>query len=175
MAKGRQVQHANEVAAVLFQLRRRFPSLPLDSVQKLLLVVPRGGAPGCASPRDSVLTPGRMAIRSREYHESRAELWKKDQEDREAAGNIRYGVDYTFEGTIRHELGHTLTTENHVKALRKTPYGPSWARKNLSEYSGTNPKETLAEAFCEYTRPGYKKGSLPSLLEKILDDMVNGK
>jgi hypothetical protein len=171
MAASKAARHTKDVLGVLADLRQQFPELPADTVKKFLLVTPKGNALGRATIRDGA-RPARMAIRSKEYHEEKAEAWKRAADARAAAGKIRWTVDTSFEGTIRHEVGHTLTRPEHLTQLAKTPYGPSWARKHLSEYGGSNDHETLAEAFCEYTKPGYVKGTLPGLLEAILDGMV---
>lgn len=174
LADAKAVGLVNDVAAVFHDLRKRFPNLRKDAVQKLLLVTPSGnGVLGKATLRMGAI-PARLSVRTRDYHEKNAERWQKAEEARKKEGRIRFTVDQTFDGTVRHELGHTLTTKDHLDALAKTPYGPSWARKNLSDYSGHNDRETLAEAFCEFTKPDYKRGSLPELLERILDDMIAG-
>ena len=81
-------------------------------------------------------------------------------------------MGYDFDSTVRHELGHTLTTTQSLQELRATPYGTAWAAKHLSEYTGTSEKELLAEALSLYTAPTYQTGALPSLLETIIGRML---
>ena len=114
-----------------------------------------------------------MAIRSRDYHEKHKAEWEASWAADLASGQVHFTVDYIFQGTVRHELGHCLTAQSHITALEATPYNLAWFSKNVSRYAATNTLEALAESFCSYTKPGYIKGTLPALIESIVDAMLN--
>jgi len=101
--------------------------------------------------------------------------------------------------TFRHELGHTLTSPLTISRFRevagrlflkkrmpessydelnkrqKNSAAQTWFYMNLSEYSGRNIKEAIAEAFARYTAGNYVKGELPEELEELLEIMTKGK
>jgi len=87
----------------------------------------------------------------------------------------------------RHELGHHV----HISQLNYNPIwddlrlnqswddiwnqkGPSWFRKNVTEYAATNAKEAFAETFAGYYSPLYKRGLLPNILEEFMDALSTG-
>lgn len=79
----------------------------------------------------------------------------------------------------RHEWGHLLTTPGVSSAFRElerkfpdTIGNTDWWKQNVSEYPGTNWKESLAEMFTTVTNPRYTKGSLPSELEALAERML---
>lgn len=50
------------------------------------------------------------------------------------------------------------------------PGGKSnWFEAHVSRYAGTNYEEALAESFCAYTDPDYKKGMLPKDVESFME------
>ena len=84
--------------------------------------------------------------------------------------------------TFRHEIGHSWTNQeifdNMKTALhalggqRPDGSGLNWMKANVGEYSGHKVVEALAESFARVTGPNYKRGTLPKLIEDIVDQMI---
>lgn len=90
-------------------------------------------------------------------------------------------------GTIRHEIGHTLTSEDVIEEFIKLresrifelPDGrvnfTAWGKRNLTDYSSSNGWEFIAESFAEYTSPNYQQGTFHVNLERVLDKMAKNQ
>ncbi len=79
--------------------------------------------------------------------------------------------------TVRHELGHNLTSRRlfddfHRLARENDANSSNWWKKNVSEYAGTNAKEAIAESFALATAPYYRRGTLPQWLEQFLERVL---
>ena len=84
-------------------------------------------------------------------------------------------------GVFRHELGHALTSALLKSRLARIVFADKqgnrltareWAERTVSEYSGKNNHELIAEAFARYLAPTYRKGEFPSDLEALLEDLA---
>ena len=80
----------------------------------------------------------------------------------------------------RHELGHRtfgiLPSKATGKWIDKASFdlNPINFKKDVSKYAGKNMSEGFAESFSAYTSPLYKRGSLPSWVEKFMDTYIGG-
>jgi len=94
----------------------------------------------------------------------------------------KYAVEYTRTRTkenFRHELGHALSTDEIVRDWQRTAAKlltpgnarRDWFRENVSWYAAKIPDE-IAETFALMTAPGYRRGMLPSELERVIFKML---
>lgn len=71
---------------------------------------------------------------------------------------------------IRHEVGHNLTQNKHIKQVMSL--GAETIKGSVfTEYSKTDAHEYLSEAFSLYTSKVYKPGTYPDKVVSILEDM----
>lgn len=89
----------------------------------------------------------------------------------------QYNVGGDLGTTFRHELGHEVFQAGFSGARRS-----EWTRltadlvgtATVSRYGGTNSSELFSEAFAAYTSRNYRRGSLPSHVERFMDQHVRG-
>lgn len=85
-------------------------------------------------------------------------------------------MDAFAQGTVRHELGHQLSTPTVVSQFKRTmtinkrPRG--WVKDNISVYGAQDAYEAIAETFSKYTDKSYVQGSLPKDLENLMEKMI---
>jgi SPP1 gp7 family putative phage head morphogenesis protein len=92
----------------------------------------------------------------------------------------RFGVHVTgndIASVYRHEFGHEVYEVGLSRGKQKewNKIGQKYVgTSTVSRYGGTNTSELFAESFSAYTSKNYKRGSLPSDVEKWLDSNVRG-
>jgi len=89
-----------------------------------------------------------------------------------------------IEDVVRHEWGHLMTTKQvlsdwdiataEIQALSAAET-KAWWIDNVSTYSATNVYEQIAETLTKVSAPGYKKGTLPAKIEKVMYKMLGVK
>lgn len=104
-------------------------------------------------------------------------------------GEGRWTVNRSQWGTFRHEVGHSVYY-HHLDQDMKADWMSLWDknrfaaeshghtqiaafRAKISDYGASNASEYWAEAFGSYTHPKYRRGTLPSNVERFLDDFMS--
>jgi hypothetical protein len=160
----------------------RFPKLRGKMPLMLLRRFPNGSVMGRAQvPYSTSALPRNMRMHVRpewnrpaSFVNNQLNYVKQYGGPHNALGTRGEGFGYVV---WRHELGHTLSTPSILDRWRKAAQGLSleWRKKYISYYASTNQKEMVAEAFAMYTDAEYVAGTLPAQLERILQDMVEGR
>ena len=94
-------------------------------------------------------------------------------------GKLPFVVDPTFEGIIRHEVGHAVYY-NRVGFSEFPHTKPTWGKlfntyksKSVSTYASTNENEFFAESFSIFTHKKYDKNKdLPKLIHDFLEEVL---
>jgi uncharacterized protein len=145
--------------------------------------------------QDPVTGIGNFAISPKLTDPALMERQRQFTAQRLKAGKPRFtwGADQSDEeqvrSTIVHELAHALGLQKSKESphrlldiLKKLVPGEGtegqiargrWVKQNISEYAGTNIKETDAELAAMVTSPFYKRGTLPKELEDHVDWLFN--
>lgn len=103
--------------------------------------------------------------------------WKKSNSKLNTGSKV--SIDSSPVGTLRHEMGHhfhfssmglgsTSPLDKELSKAIKEAGGYKKAGKKISDYATYSKYEFVAEAFSMYTHSEYKKGMLPSGIEKVL-------
>jgi len=175
LSKKEAISLANKILPEIYELKNRFPNIPLQGIQELWLSEGRGMATLGS-------TKGRFMLIGTQKEWNRAAVlrvlaWEKKNRRRWAVMSIDKYKNL-MASALRHELGHALTTEkiwaHFLKVIGKEKLSINWFRENVSEYAATKMEESLAETFALYTSKNYKTGMLPKSLEKIMKEMVEG-
>jgi hypothetical protein len=173
-SKAGQAAHAKALSDAYADMRKRFPNMPAAPTAEILVVDSKRGRAHLDGPRPS------LATKAKDYYTPE---WIKRLEDKEKAK----GGPITTErpGTVvadnfRHELAHNLTTPTILADWEQqvmTVHDFDWFRKNISDYAALDKKsfEALAESFSTCTRPGYKRGGLPVIVEGFIFKKMLGE
>lgn len=88
-------------------------------------------------------------------------------------------IERVMKNTIRHEIGHLLTSEAALERLDDFMRGPgidaAWVERRLSPYASHNGREFLAESFSKYHHPEYRPGAMPAAWEALVEAMPADK
>jgi len=169
-AKARLAQ-LNVIVSELDALYAKFPSAP-KATKKIFTTHPTRG-------RAHLAGPGWLAV-----NEPRGEASAAAARNFEAATGKRWGIgsdkggEWQQRTVTRHEYSHNLSTpqalaewERVVSELQRRGIAvprKEWFKRNVSEYSGTNRYEEIAESFALVTEPNYANGSLPIEIEQYV-------
>lgn len=167
------IESANRAARTLHQLKTKF-ELPQDGVAQFTVKKSLGKITGEVEGAEGEEVLGA-------YHPSRRELEVKTAD--RGAGKLRVGgwtgnVDDSFEGTVRHEVGHTVH-DRSLSPVQKAEWRGIYRKElagefqspngfSISAYAMTNADELFAESFSAYTHGDYKVGMLPKHIESFL-------
>lgn len=117
-------------------------------------------------------SPGNVSAREIEQIEKKAKKLGLTEEEREEL------IRETLHGYLaRHEIAHAKVSSTLPDLLDKfiDKKGKDWFKRNVSlRAGGQEPTEAMAESMAWYTSPFYD-GSLPKDLEKILEDILQGR
>ena len=154
------------------------PSLLKGTIKEVNCITEKGGVVGQYHYDSKIMDIACDDLRS-VYYKPKDLLLKKGAK----AKADWHAVD-SVEGTVRHEIGHSLL-DVFYKSTDEDTFGVwvEWRKifrsksddywsKNVSEYGSTNALELFAESFAGVTDPDYKRGMLPKVVEDFLDKFV---
>ncbi|BBL77157.1 hypothetical protein [Methylomagnum ishizawai] len=88
-------------------------------------------------------------------------------------------IQRVMQNTIRHEIGHLLTSEAALDRLdafmRSHGVDGAWTDRHLSPYAAHNGREFLAESFSKYHHRDYRRGTMPADWEALVEAMPGDK
>lgn len=148
------------------RLRNVYADMPEKPVHTLWVTAPKRSRASIDTPQaqlSSQATPWTEAewAQIRHWEKENGRVWTWIQPDTELAD------------VFRHELAHTLSTREVIKAFPRQ-FSLTWLRDNVSEYAGTKRTEAIAEVFTMATHIRYVRGTLPEALEAFVFRVMLG-
>jgi SPP1 gp7 family putative phage head morphogenesis protein len=171
MTQAETVKHLETVGAEWQRLRQVFPALAGKKVEAFVARRSQRGLAHVNGPAPH------LATKAEEWSPLSWEAIEKwEKENGRKWGTERRGSQVI--DNFRHELGHNLSTPkimDRFRVISRTGgYDLSWFRQNVSEYSATNDRESVAELFGILTRAEYVRGTYPASLEQFVFETMLG-
>ena len=132
-------------------------------------------AAGSMAEPDHILQVGKKVVYSNlETDIASSSAWNVSSESGTAASVWRHELGHHVQSLLSYNpVWDDLNLNRAWNDIWNTK-GPTWFKKNLTQYGGSAKNEAFAETFASYYSPLYKRGLLPEILEEFMDALSTG-